>query len=572
MLINLLLYFYIAFFTYTYGLILQWISQINKEFKITVTNTSDFFTFSLSGLAFLMLILGYYSIFAPINGTIHFFLLSIALLFWFKNRQLYKIGFKPLVFLKINYFQSIVTIIFLLIILICSSSLILWHAYDTGLYHAKFVTWISEFRAIKGLGNIDGRLAFNSHFYLLTAFFSFNFLQSQVFYALNGFFSIFLLFFFLNTSFNNKPNRTSLNQFGIYALILALYLVTFKFNIYSQYADISSTVLVLFIFIKLLERISTQEFNCFDYNFYSIMFICFSAPLLKLSSAFLLIIPSYFAINMLLQKQLKNFSKLFFLGTIVLAPWLIRNIIQSGYLIFPFPAIDIFDFDWKIPFSKAVAEKNITENYARLVGTHSEAVFNFSQWLKVWWQKTENLSFVFLCFIASSILMLLYVQISRKKVKTEFFHLYLLFLSGVVYTHFQAPSLRFVFAPSMACVGIAYIIFTEELCSSKLKLYINNVLIALSLLIGVQQLRDPLYLVKQGQEIKLIHFLVPENYPLVKTSLKRINDIDIVVPTSGNQCWNENCLCIDPRFLDKNICLRGKSIIDGFRINNPNFK
>ena len=572
MLINLLIYIYIAFFAYTYGLLFKSITRIKNKEKFTITCTSNFFSTTISGLCLLMLILGYYSIFLPINGITHSILLIIALLFWFTNKSFFKIQLKNLAFLKMNFIQSTITILFLLIILICSSSLILWHAYDTGLYHAKFVTWISEFRAIKGLGNIDGRLAFNSHFYLLTAFFSLNFFQAQVFFALNGFFSIFLLFFFLHTSLKNKINSSPLNHFGIYAIILSLYFSAFKFQIYSQYADISSVVLVLYVFIKLLERIKAWEINKFDLNFYSIMLVCFSAPLLKLSSAFMLLIPLYFASKMLWQKNINNFCKLSLLGTIVLAPWLIRNTILSGYLIYPFPSLDIFSFDWKIPLSKAIAEKNITENFARFVGTHSDSVFGFSQWFPVWWHKTETLSFVLLCLIASSILVLLYAKLSSKKVKPEFFHLFLLFLCGVVYTHFQAPSVRFVFAPSMACVGIAYFIFTEELCSSKLKKNINNVLIALCLVIGVQQLRDPLYLVKQGQEIKLNHFLVPENYPLVKTTSKRINNIDIVVPTNGNQCWNENCLCIDPRFLDKNICLRGKSIIDGFRINHPNFK
>ncbi|MEI6021803.1 MAG: hypothetical protein WCR21_11800 [Bacteroidota bacterium] len=270
---------------------------------------------------------------------------------------------------------------------------------------------------------------------------------------------------------------------------------------------------------------------------------------------------------MLWQKNFKNFGKLSFLGTIVLAPWLVRNIILSGYLIYPFPALDIFNFDWKIPISNAIAEKSITENFARLVGAHSESVFTFSQWLPVWWHKTETLSFVLLCLIASSILVLLYAKLSSKKVKPEFFHLFLLFLCGVLYTHFQAPSVRFVFAPSMACVGIAYFIFADELIPKNLKQFTNKVLILLSLLIGIQQLRDPIYFIREGEEIKISHLFIPEGYPSVNLQSKAIKNMLVSMPEKGNQCWNSDCKCIDPRFYDEHIHMRSLNMEDGFAFN-----
>lgn len=41
--------------------------------------------------------------------------------------------------------------------------------YDTGLYHLNMVQWIKDYPVVPGLGNLHGRLAFNSSFHVFAA-------------------------------------------------------------------------------------------------------------------------------------------------------------------------------------------------------------------------------------------------------------------------------------------------------------------------------------------------------------------------------------------------------------------
>ena len=50
---------------------------------------------------------------------------------------------------------------------------------DTELYHGQAVRWMEEYSAVKGLGNIFRRSAYNSSFLCLQALFSFKFVFGQ---------------------------------------------------------------------------------------------------------------------------------------------------------------------------------------------------------------------------------------------------------------------------------------------------------------------------------------------------------------------------------------------------------
>lgn len=169
MLANLFMYLYVLFFCFSYGLLTQKI--VVQTGFIKDDTEPNFFDLIFSGFSVLMMIVGIYSVFFKIGLSFHFFLLAISVIFFILFRKDY---FKILTTNSQKKIRPIVLtlgIVFLLVFLLCSSSYILWYAYDTGLYHAQFIRWIESFSVVKGLGNLDGRLAFNSHFDLMSAFF-----------------------------------------------------------------------------------------------------------------------------------------------------------------------------------------------------------------------------------------------------------------------------------------------------------------------------------------------------------------------------------------------------------------
>lgn len=65
----------------------------------------------------------------------------------------------------------------------------------------------------------------------------------------------------------------------------------------------------------------------------------------------LVILALYPAACLIRSKEWKKIGIYLLCGCVVLAPWLVRNVLISGWLIYPFAAIDLFSVDWKIPAS-----------------------------------------------------------------------------------------------------------------------------------------------------------------------------------------------------------------------------
>lgn len=61
----------------------------------------------------------------------------------------------------------------------------------------------------------------------------------------------------------------------------------------------------------------------------------------------LVILALYPAVCLIRSKEWKKIGIYLLCGCVVLAPWLVRNVLISGWLIYPFAAIDLFSVDWK---------------------------------------------------------------------------------------------------------------------------------------------------------------------------------------------------------------------------------
>jgi hypothetical protein len=82
-----------------------------------------------------------------------------------------------------------------------------------------------------------------------------------------------------------------------------------------------------------------------------------------------LVLLSIYPIRRLIKKRKKEGIKpiLFFLamGLLIGIPYVIRNVILTGYLVYPVTAIDIFGFSWKVPRSRAIADAHEIIAYGR---------------------------------------------------------------------------------------------------------------------------------------------------------------------------------------------------------------
>lgn len=235
------------------------------------------------------------------------------------------------------------------LLLLCLASVLLWTTqdpgqYDTGLYHAQAIRWIEEYGVVPGLGNLHMRFAYNSAFMSLQALFSLEWLAGQSLHTLNGFFCLCALFYAFGTV--RVPGKERWQTSDLLKCVMAVYVVRSRYSIASSGTDIWAMLLIVYICAKWCELMESGEQETAPWCY--VCLVGFYALTVKLSAAAIVILVCY-PLYQLLRK--KDFRTIFYnglLAVMVVAPYLIRNVIISGYLIYPYEGIDLFNVDWKM--------------------------------------------------------------------------------------------------------------------------------------------------------------------------------------------------------------------------------
>ena len=74
-------------------------------------------------------------------------------------------------------------------------------------------------------------------------------------------------------------------------------------------------------------------------------------------------------------------------GFLVALPFLVRNVIISGYLLYPYPQIDLFSVDWKMLESVATFDKREIIVWGRAVKDVKRYQETILEWLPEWYIK-----------------------------------------------------------------------------------------------------------------------------------------------------------------------------------------
>ena len=313
---------------------------------------------------------------------------------------------------------------------------------DSGGYHFLAILWNEKFSVVPGLANLFPQYGYNSSFFVLSAAFSFTDIFHQSIYPINAVLTILFFLWLLKKSYACKDFR----RFVIW-LMLFIFLRQFPINLASPSADSLASILVFYIFITLSEKdLKNTRLNYFCYLFLLAAF----AITIKLSTAPLVLV---FLVPFIYQKQ--NFQKIFIaylhivpLFLLIILPWLLRSIILSGYLIFPFPAIDLFSYDWKVPLSVAVDEKLHISQGPRMVDGNWAYVstLSFFTWFPIWWAelwKDNHFNFLLVNFALLSPVLMIPVcnkNDNRKYGKKAAFSISYF---GIWFWMFSSPDIRF---------------------------------------------------------------------------------------------------------------------------------
>ena len=458
--------------------------------------------------------------------------------------------------------------------------------YDTGLYHAQAIHWIETFGAVKGLGNLHLRLAYNSAAFPLSALYSFSFLGKQSYHVMAGYFA--LLLAWQCVDLKNICRRKQPTVPDAARLVAIYYLFTIYSGIVSPASDYFVITLVCYIVIQWLDLDYEHEKSVVPYAFLSMAAVY--AVTLKLSVAPVLLL-AVKPVVMMLRSKRREYRKTFLcsliLGLITAVPFLIRNVILSGWLIYPFTALDLFHVSWKIP--KGVAEYDAREIavYGRGytdVTRYTESVGN---WFPKWFSGIGRLNQIMLIADAVSLVILIVslivymtvlshrtAKIQEKSSKVILLNHHrmvtlgdFLFVETVLYVQlafwlFSSPLIRY---------GSIFILFPAVLMLYRIGTYAYHRLgdrastAVCAALVGLMFLfvayKSVRVLIPEIRSFKASELVNQQDYPVFEVKAYQIGRITFYYPIEGDQT---GYLPFPSSPAKADVTLRGDSLADGF--------
>jgi len=473
------------------------------------------------GLFFITLITSFAAFFTRINSEFYITILVLNFVIFFTSKTAFKqeiISLKN-IFISFNFYFKLLFIGLFIITLAQSATKP--YLIDNESYYIQTIKWVNEYGYVKGLSNLHPFFAQNSAWHTLQAAFNFPFLTNLL-NDLNGF--VFVLISFLAVEMLNNFKSTNDKQGFCFGLILLFTLFLMQF-ISSPSPDLLVFTLTLYVFYLFLNNFKKINSDSFKIILSIALFLC----LVKVTIAIIVIpVIVLFIKNFKLLKN--NLPSLFLLSFVVLTIFIFKNILISGYLLFPIESLDVFDFDWKQP--KSLIE--FYNNGTYMAGFNNENVSQLSQIERFWfWLNSSKLHGLF----NKLYILLLFVFpfiIYKEKRKVPFIFIYSLALAQFIILWNNSPQYRFFF------VFIIFLTIQIVITIIHKKKFLI-ILTFLSVFISA----IPIFI-----EVNLNHFTT-NSFALKLSTFKAKN---IFVPEKTS----------------KKINIYSKENIEGFQFNSPN--
>ncbi|EMK03486.1 MULTISPECIES: LIC_10190 family membrane protein [Leptospira] len=517
----------------------------------------------LVGLSVTNALVSFVSLFLPITvSVLYIFLLFCSVFLYFERENLKSLAFdwirKSIVF--------IITFPFLLSALIFSLNPPF--AYDSGLYHIQSIKWIQEYSVVPGLANLHGRFGFNPNIFTIFALTSLKEIFKQEIFSVNFLVYSLLVLHSINRIYKILKQEGFTNSFLLNSIVLFLVLEQFM-SLSSPTPDLISIVLPLYILTNLPKNENHSGLNLENY-FASIILSVYTISV-KLSTVPLCILILLLMIRYKFDR--KKLSIVISIMFLILLPWLIRNVILSGYLIYPFPAIDIFNFDWKAPLNAVVSEKLSITGWARNPGEgYKEAAqMKFWEWFPIWWSSISKLNrlFIVISFLSP---IFIFIYSLFKKVKIDFQTFAILFTSwmGAIFWILLAPDIRFgkAFLGISAISPLFYFNFRINFFPIKIsKTSKQVILVFIFIVISVFLINRRTYnrfksFIRENSAlfVRPKKIEIPQNLEFKKIQM---NHLEVFIPAEGDRCYDYKIPCMPYR--NHTLILRGKTLQSGFK-------
>lgn len=431
--------------------------------------------------------------------------------------------------------------------------------YDTSLYHAQSIRWIEEYGVVPGLASLQLRYGYNSSAFAMTALYSFRDFVGQSLHTTAGFFALVGAIQVVDVYrvFADKKVRHS----DFIRIGLLFYLGQIFGEMMSPASDYYAQVLIFMSVILWLDA----EDEEFSYSMISILLVF--AATIKFSIALLVLMVVYPAVILVKKRRVREIVVCIISGIVVLIPYFIRNILISGWLIYPSTFFDIANVDWKIPKGMAQYDAMEIGVYGKGINDVTKLDMPFSQWFPNWFIKMSVVEKFWVVMtttcIAAGIIYFIY-KLIKKDCDYNKLIVFLVLTASCTMWFITAPLVRYGYG-YLTCIPL----FVDGcLCMELIKktgdeksLYIAFLLIFA--VIGIYRIKTVGYSIITT--CKENYYVRQKDYVDFPAKEYNLDGHTIYIPESGDQIgYNQfpsSLLVID-------VELRGEDFTDGFRFKD----
>lgn len=235
---------------------------------------------------------------------------------------------------------------------------------DTAVYHAQAIRWLEEAGAVPGLANVETRIGYNPSWFVPEVLASWGRWLGSPLQTLNAL----LLFVYSAYALGAVGEFRSIVCASAMLRLLLLPLLLFWCldDVASLSPDPAVTTLVFVVLSQAVALPIPSRLQSFGAVHAALTLLAFFAVTVKMSAIALLLLPIVWVWRNVSRQTWQWLLKLAGAAAIIIAPWLLRNVIITGYLLFPFPALDLFDFDWKLDRAELYEHVEYIRNFARV--------------------------------------------------------------------------------------------------------------------------------------------------------------------------------------------------------------
>lgn len=431
--------------------------------------------------------------------------------------------------------------------------------FDSGLYHAQAIRWIEEYGVVPGLANLHCRLAYNSSAFTLTALYSMKFLVGQSLHTVAGFMAMVLAVkgFEVIKVFSRKKVQVS----DFVKVAMLFYISVIYTEMMSPASDYFAMLFLFFVMVSWVELEESREGNISPYGMLCVLLAV--NVTVKLSAAIMLLLVLKPAVTLLKEKRYGQIVLYLFMGILAVFPYLARNVILSGWLVYPFPGLDLFSFDWKIPAGEAEYDAREIKVYAKGMTDVLLKDTPMSQWMPQWFLGLKGLEKMWILGSVVSIPAGIIISVwGVIKKKTEMYGLVFLqtvLIVGYLFWQIGTPLVRYGYIYILAFPFFTVGLWFVKLWGKREKSY---------LLFGVVLVAFLSY--KGGNLVQSIRGTLEQNYYVWQQDYRtldyesyEIDGVEFYVPLESGQIGYDKFPSAP--YMRYDVELRGKKPEDGFR-------